>query len=405
MRFQSQISRRFFWTILFVFLYVLGSKIALPFVDLGKALNFGGNTTTALQLTSSVMGGNLRGMSIFSIGLSPWMSSMILWRMFSVSKYFNLDKVANAIVERRKMYLTFLLSVVQSLAIALYLPMKETGLPSMAVVLLHTLILIAGSYFLIWLADLNATQGFGGPVVIMMTGMVLYLPQDIMDALEVAGLSTYGLALLGLGALLFIYLAVIVEYAKYRIPINKIGIHNRLESYSYLDIKLNPAGGMPIMYAMNLVAVPQYLLLLVLAIDPQASWARSATQGLNMGEVPWFILYCVVIVLLAFAFAFINVNPSDISEKMIKNSEYISRVYPGRETRLYIQERLWCFALVGAIYLLLFAALPLVLLFWDQNLLRLSMLPGLFMIFNGMIYTIREEIKAMRVNRQYTKLF
>ena len=89
---RSEVGKRFCWTIFFVFIYVLGSKISLPFVDLSKALRLNEGTTTGLQLSSAVMGGNLRGMSIFSIGLSPWMSSMILWRMFTVSKRFNLEK-------------------------------------------------------------------------------------------------------------------------------------------------------------------------------------------------------------------------------------------------------------------------------------------------------------------------
>ena len=106
---RSEVGKRFCWTIFFVFIYVLGSKISLPFVDLSKALRLNEGTTTGLQLSSAVMGGNLRGMSIFSIGLSPWMSSMILWRMFTVSKRFNLEKTSSEIVERRKMYVTLAL--------------------------------------------------------------------------------------------------------------------------------------------------------------------------------------------------------------------------------------------------------------------------------------------------------
>ena len=91
---RSEVGKRFCWTIFFVFIYVLGSKISLPFVDLSKGLRLNEGTTTGLQLWSAVMGGNLRGMSIFSIGLSPWMSSMILWRMFTVSNRFNLEKTS-----------------------------------------------------------------------------------------------------------------------------------------------------------------------------------------------------------------------------------------------------------------------------------------------------------------------
>ena len=117
---RSEVGKRFCWTILFVFIYVFGSKIALPFVDLSRVLNVNETTATGLQLSSAIMGGNLRGMSIFSIGLSPWMSSMILWRVFTVSKRFNLEKTSADIVGRRKMYLTLLLALVQALAVSMY---------------------------------------------------------------------------------------------------------------------------------------------------------------------------------------------------------------------------------------------------------------------------------------------
>lgn len=139
---QSGVRNRLFWTILFVFVYVLGSKITLPFVDLAKVLNLNEGTARGLELTSAIMGGNLRGMSIFALGLSPWMSSMILWRLFTVSKRHNLERTSSDLVERRKMYLTLALALVQSLAISLYLPL-QTNLSPLLVVSLNALIMIA----------------------------------------------------------------------------------------------------------------------------------------------------------------------------------------------------------------------------------------------------------------------
>ena len=139
---RSEVGKRFCWTILFVFIYVFGSKIALPFVDLSRVLNVNETTATGLQLSSAIMGGNLRGMSIFSIGLSPWMSSMILWRVFTVSKRFNLEKTSTDIVERRKMYLTLLLALVQALAVSMYLPL-QTSLNSALVIAVNLLFSLA----------------------------------------------------------------------------------------------------------------------------------------------------------------------------------------------------------------------------------------------------------------------
>ena len=399
---QSGVKNRLCWTILFVFVYVLGSKITLPFVDLAKVLNVNEGTARGLELTSAIMGGNLRGLSIFALGLSPWMSSMILWRLFTVSKRHNLERTSSDLVERRKMYLTLALALVQSLAVSLYLPL-ETDLSPLLVVSLNALIMIAGTFFLVWLADLNTALGLGNSIVIMMAGMLLYLPEDVLGTLSKSGLPAYSLLFLLL--LAFMYMVVCIEYARYRIPVNKLGIHNSLKAHTFLDVKLNPAGGMPFMYAMTLVSIPQYIFLLVQAINLHASWAGTIAKELVIGEPAWIFLYGLMMVLLSFAFAFVTVNGEEIADKMMKNSEYIDFVYPGEETRRYINRIVFRLTVFGTLYLILFTVLPFLLLLWDRGLLRLVMIPGSFLMFVGMISTIREEVRALRVNQRYTRLF
>ena len=401
---RSEVGNRFFWTILFVFIYVLGSKISLPFVDLSKALNVNETIARGLELTSASMGGTLRGLSVFSTGLSPWMSSMILWKMFSVSKRFNLEKTSTEIIERRKMYLALALAIIQALAISIYLPL-QTNLDPLLVICLNTMIMVAGTFFLVWLSDLNAALGLGNSFVIIMAGMILYLPEDIMWILSKINIPLIWY-ISGLGfVLVFVYTAVLMEYARYRIPVNKLGIHNNLQSYTFLDLKLNPAGGMPFMYAMTLVSIPQYILLLVLYLDPNASWAVQLSKKIVLGEPLWILLYILMICFLSFAFAFINVNGEEVADKMMKNSEYIDSVYPGPETRKYINGAVLRLTAFGTFYLFLFTALPFLILLWDKELLRLAMIPGTFLMFIGMISNIREEIRALQVNQRYTKIF
>ena len=401
---RSEVGNRFFWTILFVFIYVLGSKISLPFVDLSKALNVNETIARGLELTSATMGGTLRGLFVFSTGLSPWMSSMILWKMFSVSKRFNLEKTSTEIIERRKMYLALALAIIQALAISIYLPL-QTNLDPLLVICLNTMIMVAGTFFLVWLSDLNAALGLGNSFVIIMAGMILYLPEDIMGILSKINIPLIWY-ISGLGfVLVFVYTAVLMEYARYRIPVNKLGIHNNLQSYTFLDLKLNPAGGMPFMYAMTLVSIPQYILLLVLYLDPNASWAVQLSKKIVLGEPLWILLYILMICFLSFAFAFINVNGEEVADKMMKNSEYIDSVYPGPETRKYINGAVLRLTAFGTFYLFLFTALPFLILLWDKELLRLAMIPGTFLMFIGMISNIREEIRALQVNQRYTKIF
>lgn len=402
--FKSVIIKKFLWTLFFLFIYVLGTKLTLPFIDMSKAAAMDGTSTT-LNYATALMGGNLRSMSLFSVGLSPWMSSMLIWQMFAVSKRLGLSKLPLEVQERRRMLLTLVIALIQSVALVLNLPLQEAGGVDMTTIMvLDTLVLMAGTYFLIWLTDLNAAMGLGGSIMIVMASMIAYIPQDIWDSIKELKISSLWLALMLVFSLVFLYLAVTVERSKYRIPVNKINIHNRFKKYSYLDIRLNPAGGMPIMYAMTLVSIPQYFLLIIHFLQPNNQLIEQWIEALSMGSPAWFILYLLTIFILALAFAFINISGDQIAERMQKSGEYIENVYPGGATRRYINGLVTYFALVGAFYLILISGLPMIVVLLDIRYLRLSMIPGIFMIFIGMVFSIKDEVDALTLNDRYRSL-
>lgn len=402
--FKPVIIKKFLWTLFFLFIYVLGTKLTLPFIDMSKAAAMDGTSTT-LNYATALMGGNLRSMSLFSVGLSPWMSSMLIWQMFALSKRLSLSKLPLEVQERRRMLLTLVIALIQSVALVLNLPLQEAGGVDMTTIMvLDTLVLMAGTYFLIWLTDLNAAMGLGGSIMIVMASMIAYIPQDIWNSIQELKISSLWLALMLVFSLVFLYLAVTVERSKYRIPVNKINIHNRFKKYSYLDIRLNPAGGMPIMYAMTLVSIPQYFLLIIHFLQPNNQLIEQWIEALSMGSPAWFILYLLTIFILALAFAFINISGDQIAERMQKSGEYIENVYPGGATRRYINGLVTYFALVGAFYLILISGLPMLVVLLDIRYLRLSMIPGIFMIFIGMVFSIKDEVDALTLNDRYRSL-
>ena len=402
--FKPVIIKKFLWTLFFLFIYVLGTKLTLPFIDMSKAAAMDGTSTT-LNYATALMGGNLRSMSLFSVGLSPWMSSMLIWQMFAVSKRLGLSKLPLEVQERRRMLLTLVIALIQSVALVLNLPLQEAGGVDMTTIMvLDTLVLMAGTYFLIWLTDLNAAMGLGGSIMIVMASMIAYIPQDIWNSIQELKISSLWLALMLVFSLVFLYLAVTVERSKYRIPVNKINIHNRFKKYSYLDIRLNPAGGMPIMYAMTLVSIPQYFLLIIHFLQPDNQLIEQWIEALSMGSPAWFILYLLTIFILGLAFAFINISGDQIAERMQKSGEYIENVYPGGATRRYINGLVTYFALVGAFYLILISGLPMIVVLLDIRYLRLSMIPGIFMIFIGMVFSIKDEVDALTLNDRYRSL-
>ena len=328
---------------------MLGSQLLLPFVNLDDP-NFLGGATYSLTFTSAMMGGNLKSLSVFSVGLSPWMSAMILWQMFTLSKKSNLGKLPIEIQDRRRMYLTLGIALIQSLAVSLNLPI-EAGIPKGLAIVTNTLLLIAGAFFLVWLSDLNSFMGIGGSIVILMASMVANIPQQIVTSIQRLHVGLDFILLLVVMGVIFLYVSVTFQEARYRIPVNKIDIHNRFKQYSYLDIMLTPAGGMPFMYAISMVSIPQYVLLLLRMVLPKADW------------IPKWI-----------------------------SSRFLNRL-------------VMRFAVIGAVYTVLMAGGPMLVVLMDPQYLQLSMIPGMFLIFSGMVYNIREEVKALTLNESYKGLF
>ncbi|WP_201710684.1 accessory Sec system protein translocase subunit SecY2 [Streptococcus salivarius] len=400
---QSIITKRVLWTLFFLFIYCLGNQLVLPFVDLKNANIFGG-AIGSLAFSSAMMGGNLRSMSLFSVGLSPWMSAMILWQMFSFSKKMGLKNLPVEIQDRRRMYLALGIAIVQSLAVSLNLPIVS-GVNAGLAIFMNTILLIAGTFFLIWLSDLNSLFGIGGSIVILMASMMANMPYQIMDSVEKLGIGWDVLLPLFLFSLVFLYIAGVVQRARYRIPINKINIHNRFKQYSYLDIMLNPAGGMPFMYAMSLVSIPQYVFMLIQFMHPDNKWTSGAIKALTVGRPLWLVIYLVMLFVLGLAFAFVNVSGEQISERMRKSGEYIYGVYPGQETSAYINHLVLRLGFIGALYMLFMAGAPMLIILVNPDYLQLSMIPGTFLIFSGMIYNVNEEMKALKLNTSYTPLF
>jgi accessory sec system translocase secY2 len=402
-RFFSSIAvKKGLGTLFLLFIYVLGSRITLPFIDLNSR-DFLGGATAYLAFSTAITGGNLRSLSIFSVGLSPWMSSMILWQMFSFSKRLNLASGSSEVQDRRKMYLTLTIALIQSLALAVNLPIKD-NYNTLLVLLLNTTLLIAGTFFLIWLSDINSVIGVGGSIVILLTSMIIYIPQDIVQSIQKLGIPMWIIVILGAMGIVFAYLIAIFYRARYRIPVNKIGLHSRFKRYSYFDIMLNPAGGMPFMYVMSLINLPTYLLLLLQLFDPGNPVYQQITIQYAMGKPLWIYTYIATLFVFSIAFAFINISGEQVAERMKKSGEYIYGIYPGEDTSKYINNLVFKFAIVGGIFNVLFAGLPMLFVLVDEQLLRVSMIPGLFMILSGMIFNIKDEIRALKLNETYKPL-
>lgn len=400
--FSSIIVKKGLVTLFLIFIYVLGSRLTLPFVNVNSR-DFSGGSTAYLAFSTALTGGNLRSLSLLSVGLSPWMSSMLLWQMLSFSKRLGISSLSIEVQDRRRMYITLFIAIIQSLAISLNLPIQPI-FSSTLIILMNTLLLIAGTFFLVWLSDINAINGIGGPMVILLSSMVLNIPQDMIETFKVIQISYTSILLLVLMGVAFTYIVSILYRARYRLPLHKVGLHSRFKRYSYFEVMLNPAGGMPYMYVMTFMSLPTYVLLLLHSLFPENPIYMELSNQYKMGEALWIYLYIAILFLFSIAFAFVNMSGDQIADRMKKSGEYIYGVYPGEETSRFINRLVLRFSIVGGIINVIMAGLPMLLVLHDEKLLRVAMIPGLFLMLNGMIFSVKDEVKALRLNETYKPL-
>jgi len=398
----SSIVKKGLVTLFLIFIYVLGSHLTLPFIDVNSR-DFLGGSTAYLAFSTALTGGNLRSLSFLSVGISPWMSSMILWQMFSFSKSLGLTSMSVEIQDRRQMYLTLFIALIQSLAISLNLPVQQVY-SSELILLLNTTLLVAGTFFSVWLTDINASNGIGGSMVILLTSMVLNIPQDLIEAFRVVHIPTSILVSLSLMGVFFAYLLALVYRARYRIPVNKIGLNSRFKRYSYFEVMLNPAGGMPYMYLMSFLALPTYILLLLQTLFPANSVFSEISVKYAIGKPLWIYMYIGLLFLFSILFAFVNMSGEQIAERMKKSGEYIYGIYPGEETSRFLNRLIFRFSIIGAFFNVIMGGIPMLFVLADEKLLKIAMIPGLFMMFGSMIFTVRDELKALRLNETYKPL-
>ena len=403
------IFRRFLWTIGIIFVYMLGkySPLAtLPIQDPRTNLD----VTSYLDNLAMVTGGHFSSLTLFSLGLSPWMTTMILWR------FLTLFKVVKTLTARQshlwRMVLMLLVAGIQAFGFSAgldFLPLDLFGYQDPLFFRLATMvILVAGAYVLMWLGNLNGQKGIGGQTVIIIANMILTF---LVNSLSYLGLHqdeplflvlTFGLLAVIVGGL--VLLTVRVYRAEYRIPIRRIMVISSFADHTYIPIRLTPAGGMPFMYAMTLMSLPPLMIQGLLSLYPQNQFLAYLATHSSIQELPGMLAYIFLLFLLAIGFAYFNTDPGEIAEQMQKNGDFIEGIRPGKATQDYINTYLKRLTAIGAIYTCFMGGLPLVLVWSQGGEVGLALLINNVYIVTSLLLGLVEQVHILQSWKEYKDL-
>ena len=375
----KQVRSKILFTIFIVFVFRIGTSITVPWVNANSLNALSG--LSFLNMLSLVSGNAMKNFSVFALGVSPYITASIvvqLLQMDLLPKFVEWGKQGE--VGRRKLnhatrYIALVLAFVQSVGItagfnALSGAKLLTVPLTPQVFLIIGGILTAGSMIVTWLGEQITDKGYGNGVsMIIFAGIVASIP-DMIKGIYVDYFvnvpssrltsSLIFVAILIVAVLLIVYFTTYVEQAKYKIPIQYTKVAQGAPSSSYLPLKINPAGVIPVIFASSITAAPAAILQFVSASGLNWEWVKTAQELVSTSTPSGVALYALLIILFTFFYTFVQINPEKAAENLQKSGAYIHGVRPGKGTEEYMSKLLRRLATVGSLFLGVISILPIV---------------------------------------------
>ena len=368
--------KRVLFTLAMLAVYRLGAHSPTPGVNAAALENFFNQQAgSSLALVDLFSGGNLRRLTVFALGIMPYITASIIFQLLTVvyEPLARLQKEGE--LGRRKItqwtrYLTVVLGVVQSMAIAIALKSSSGNLvlnPGVGFIVMTVLTLTTGTAFIMWLGEQITERGVGnGMSLLIFAGIVVGLPRAIAELVDVAKTEKFGaftvpaLVLLIAGMIAVVAFIVFVERSERRIPVQyaKRIVGRRLMGgqSTHLPLKVNSGGVMPVIFAASVLSAPM--------LFAQSGFIRNSApltrifDALHPGE-PWYeLIYVAAIIFFAYFYISIVFRPDDIADNMRKYGGFIPGIRPGKRTSDFINDILTRITLVGALYLIIITLIP-----------------------------------------------
>ncbi len=335
---------------------------------------FDQNRGTFLGFIDLFSGGQLRRLTIFALGIMPYITASIILQLMTVvyeplAKLQKEGELGRKKITQWTRYLTLLLSAVQSLGIAFTLQ-RQPGFvnnPGFGFVLMTMLTLTTGSVFIMWLGEQITERGVGnGMSLLIFAGIVVGLPRAVADLYDKVRTQAWGaftvpaILLLIVVMIAVVAFIVFVERSERRIPVQYakrvVGRKIMGGQSTHLPLRVNSGGVMPVIFASSVLTLPQTLGALPLFKDNR--YFSPVFDALRWGEPLYTLLYAVGIIFFAYFYVSIVFNPNEVADNMRKYGGFIPGIRPGARTANYINDILTRITLVGALYLILISFIP-----------------------------------------------
>jgi preprotein translocase subunit SecY len=406
------------FTLLIIAVYRFGAHVPTPGIDVQAAQDFASQSQGGvLSFINLFSGGALTQLAVFALGIMPYITSSIIMQLLTVvipklEAWSKEGEQGYKKITQWTRYLTVMLAILQSTGLAFLFHRGQLGrrgtntgvdlIPHFTTgrVALIVVSLTAGTAFIMWLGELITQRGVGnGMSILIFTSIISTLPNEGKAILDQKGLGTFLIiCAIGVGIIVAI---VIMEQGQRRIPVQyaKRVVGRRMYggNTTYIPLKVNQAGVIPIIFASSVLYIPS---LLQNVIQNKGIQNFISNNLVNSRSLTYMVLYGLMVVFFAYFYTAITFNPTDVADNMKKYGGFIPGIRPGRQTADYLDRILTRITLPGALFIAVIALLPSIFLA-TQNISQLPFGGTSILITVGVTLETMKQIESQLMQRHY----
>ena len=421
---KGELRRKIIYTLGMLFVFRIGSAITIPAIN-SEALTSGLSSTGILAIMNMLGGGSLERFSLFSLGVSPYITSSIIIELLSMdvvptlTQWRDEGEVGRKKKDKVTRYITVVLAAIQGFSLT-YAFDKSYGILKDSTPFAYfyvVIVMIAGAMFAMWMGDQITNKGIGNGIsLLIFTGIVSNLPSSFISAFNALIVTDQGTQKLALGILnyvlfILLYLLIVIfvvynEGANRKIPIVYATNSNpmmRTKDSTHMPIKINTSGVIPVIFAASMLATPLTIAQLVNNSTVSSVIEKICTYNNPVKYPIGFIIYLVLIIAFSFFYANLQIDAEKISEDLKKSGGAIPGVRSGIETQNYIKKVLNRVTVVGSIFLLIVAIIPIMIpVIWTSIANSAVSLYGTgLIIVTGVALETVDQMKTYITRKEY----
>ena len=409
--------KKILFTLLIIAIYRFGAHVPTPGIDVERAQQFAqGAQGGVLSFINLFSGGALTQLAVFALGIMPYITSSIIMQLLTVvipklEAWSKEGESGYKKITQWTRYLTVVLALLQSTGLAFLFHRGQiqsaTGQPVDLIpnftpgrVAIVVISLTAGTALIMWLGELITQRGIGnGMSILIFASIISTLPSEFKAILDQKGAGTFLIIMaITFGVVVAI---VLMEQGQRRIPVQYakrvVGRKMYGGSSTYIPLKVNQAGIIPIIFASSVLYIPS---LLQNVIQNQGVQNFISNNLVNSRSITYMVLYGLLVVFFAYFYTAITFNPVDVADNMKKYGGFIPGIRPGRQTADYLDRILTRITLPGALFIAFIALLPSIFLA-TQNIQQLPFGGTSILIVVGVTLETMKQIESQLMMRHY----